>query len=283
MKKIFLGFITPLALLLLFGLSSQAQRYKLTKPKGATPAPAKESVQMRAMPDLVISAERLYFLGLFSPAKWKVTVTNIGDADAFFQRPDSVIFGGGGARLTARARGGPMYIRPGESKTYEAHTRYSCPRDGAVPQVRFKVDPIDVVQEKKEDNNLWKHTESPIPSSTDKPDYIVTSVTFSPATPTKYDTAEILVNIKNRGSGRGFFCSEDTAWTATERPPGSFGWTRFVGEILPGQTSTFRGRLALPGELSPGTYPVTVMVDPENAEAESNESNNTKTATLVVK
>lgn len=240
-------------------------------------------------PDLRVTAERLYFSNLLSTVRWSVTVTNHGNEDAFFEGSGSpVILGTGtpdyvgpGPRASTNT-----FIQPEQSMTFEVYQYYSCPRGGSIPTVKFVADLYNVINETDEHNNDWTHSESPM-SVSGQPDLIVLSVQFEPATPTLYDAVKIFVEMQNIGTGPAILCNGEASWRVTQKPAGAY---QHVGhstsrKVDPGatfKTTNYGNPFAQAGTLSPGSYPITVVVDPGSLISESNETNNAKTVTLVV-
>lgn len=245
-----------------------------------------------AGPDLQISVERLSFSNVFNTVKWGVTVKNHGTGDAFFDTAGGaqpVIFGQGdddyvapGPRITTNT-----FLQPGQSLSFEVYQYYSCPRAGETPHVRFKADLYDAIPELNEANNEWRGVEQPFVTS-GQPDLVVSSISFEPASPTKYDAVKIFVEMRNAGNGAAILCNGEATWRATQKPAGAW---QHVGhstsqKVDPGvtfRTTNYGNSFAQAGMLQPGSYPVTVAVDPDELIAESNESNNASTVTLTVR
>ena len=218
-----------------------------------------------------------------------VTIRNVGTAEALIPGGTQILRGPGFfvnslSDIDTVKNQYNFLIKPAETKTYTIWAMGSCPRPigSTTPQIQLAVDPDNKVVESNELNNgLSINLVAPTISGT--PDLVVTKVSFLPPQPTREQAVSLDIEMKNQGTGPALFCKNDRYWSSNGGPgPRGTGysthWLIMPGQIFKGGLQTF----VTPLTLLPGTYPITVTVDPNNEAAESNESNNSMSATLTI-
>src|SRR6185295_14728152 len=144
------------------------------------------------------------------------------------------------------------------------------------------VDDVNRIAESNESNNTLT---SSLTVAANKPDLIVTSVTWAPASPVTGNAVTFSAIIKNQGASatpagvvhRVLFSVDGTQvnWSDTSTASLAAGATRTVtANSGPSGSSTWTA--------TSGTHTILANVDNTNLIAESNESNNTLTSSLTV-
>jgi len=116
------------------------------------------------------------------------------------------------------------------------------------------------------------------------PDLALTGCGFIPASPTWRDFIQVSTQYTNQGPVAANFpyTAPLIQWTASPAIAGrsSFRWG--VGnQVAPGTVQPFQSQLNI-AQATPGTYQITVTIDPDNRVGEFNKTNNTVACTLVV-
>ena len=116
------------------------------------------------------------------------------------------------------------------------------------------------------------------------PDLALTGCSFTPANPTQRDIIQVFTQYTNTGTVAANFpyTAPLLQWTSSPAIAGrsSFRWG--VGnQVASGAAQAFQSQLNF-AQTAPGTYQITVVVDPDNRVGESNEGNNSVVCTLEV-
>lgn len=96
-------------------------------------------------------------------------------------------------------------------------------------------------------------------------------------------TVSITDTVTNIGTGNaksfavGFYISTDNVITTTDRLLN----TRTVQSLAAGEVSTATTAVGIPASLTPGTYYIGVIADPDNVQYESNEDNNSSQGSVI--
>ncbi len=299
MKRRFFSVVASALIALMSILSSSAQSQvvnpsqPLTGPVPVAPAP----IPTAPMPDLIIvsvqgvpdeiatldpNGECPFFFAT-------VTIKNIGNKDAWFPAGSWII--GGPSQYTNIASSQITNIRFGEWKQIRAGQTWTatlagkakCLRGNPV-EVRFQVDPQNVVQESNERNNDWAKTlvNRAVPDQDKLPDLVVDAVTFTPLNPTMFDRVMVSVAMRNQGAGPAIFCDPATIWMANVEPMTNSAGGAGYRVIRPGEGFFGGIYIVEPRALQVGCYRVRVTVDPNNQIPETSETNNTKIAYLSI-
>lgn len=116
------------------------------------------------------------------------------------------------------------------------------------------------------------------------PDLALTGCGFIPTSPTWRDFIQVSTQYTNQGVvGANFpYTAPLIQWTSSPAIAGrnSFRWGP-GSQVPPGAVQSFQSQLNI-AQAAPGTYQITVTIDPDNRVGESNEGNNSRTCTLVV-
>ena len=237
------------------------------------------------MPDLQITAvTAVGQVGSCPPSGFDVTVTNFGNAATALDLPTIV----GGSPYVSVPDNTPfstefITIQPGASYTVHAQATIPVPMTAPLT-ITFTADPNHLVAESNEDNNSWAQSVAVPPPADPLPNLVVTNVSFNhnPALPT--DRILLSVDMQNTGQGTAYLCSGVTTWAATLPWGGGVGGVNFgsVQAIAPGGTFSGGVFIVEPGQRAPGSYSITATVDPNGDIAESNETDNSRTATLTI-
>ncbi|MGI5238374.1 discoidin domain-containing protein [Dactylosporangium sp. CA-139066] len=200
-----------------------------------------------------------------TPITLSATVSNSGTAAA---PATTVNFALGGAVAGSTAVGA---LQPGASTTvtFNAGTRGI----GSYP-VSATVDPANSVIEQNNDNNTLVASTNLVVVQAPGPDLQVLAVASNPASPAAGAAVSFTVQVNNRGT---------TAVTATTVTRVSVGGTTLnanTGTINAGQTVT----VAVPGTWTAvaGGATITATADATNVVAETNETNNSLSQSIVV-
>ncbi|MEE8575292.1 MAG: SBBP repeat-containing protein, partial [Thermodesulfobacteriota bacterium] len=144
------------------------------------------------------------------------------------------------------------------------------------------VDPGDAFAESKEYNNTMA-TASTVTVSAGM-DLIVSAVS-GPSSASAGDTISLTSTVENQGSGSSgnvavnFYISLDSTITTSDI---YIGYRPIWGTMAPGATNTATStQHTIPAGTAGGTYYIGAVVDPGNANAESNEGNNTKAGNTI--
>lgn len=115
-------------------------------------------------------------------------------------------------------------------------------------------------------------------------DLVVEDVTFSPSSPKNTDTVYINIKIKNQGTAYAYFPSAGAMIFRyyLDGNPYSGQYSTPNQAIGPGAVFSDTGYFLSPFQKSPGTYSIKVVADPGGSIAESDETNNEKTASLTL-
>ena len=139
--------------------------------------------------------------------------------------------------------------------------------------VIVRVDANNTVVESDESNDFASATTFDI---VEKPDLVVSSLTFDPTAGARGTVLNISASVKNIGtSGAGaastirYYFSANSTWESTDQYIGVDG----VGDLAVGGTSPETISWTIPASLALGTYYVIVRVDANNTVVESDESN----------
>jgi subtilase family serine protease len=226
------------------------------------------------VPDAITSLDPNGECPVFFPV---ITVQNIGNQDAWF--PSNTWIVGGESQDVRWDPTTSSSVKNCKTTAGKA----KCLRTNPVT-ISFMVDPQNRVAEAYETNNVWTKSVSntAVPNLDQKPDLIIQNVSFMPEKPDYYSRVMISLEIKNIGAGSAVFCSSD--WTWKEQIEGQNYAAGGAGPtvILPGEVKRGGIYISESGELANGCYRVFVQADPNNAVAESNENNNSRTAYLSI-
>ena len=116
------------------------------------------------------------------------------------------------------------------------------------------------------------------------PDLVVNVCSFMPANPTQRDIIQLVTQYSNKGTVAAVLpiSSPILQWNASPAIGGRSSFRMGPGASLaPGVVQPFQGQLNL-SAASPGTYQISVVMDPDDRVGETNETNNVATCTLVV-
>jgi len=134
-------------------------------------------------------------------------------------------------------------------------------------------------------NNLYSTiaTVRPRPAMTGPaPDLALSGCSFIPLNPTQRDNVQVASPYTNLGTVSAILPSTASLLKWSFSPPigGRSFWTWGPGQqVAPGAVQTFQLPL---NATAPGSYQVTVRIDPDDRVGESNEANNSATCVLVV-
>ena len=116
------------------------------------------------------------------------------------------------------------------------------------------------------------------------PDLTLAGCSFIPANPTQRDIIQVVTQYTNAGPVAANFpyTAPLLQWTSSPAIAGrnSFRWGA-GNQVVPGAVQPFQSQVNI-AQAAPGTYQITVMVDPDNRVGESNEANNSVACSLVV-
>jgi subtilase family serine protease len=165
-----------------------------------------------------------------------------------------------GASVTVTATGGPS-----GSANWTATTGNHT--------VTAWVDDVNRMSETNESNN--QYSESMAVTTSPMPDLVVTSLTFTPASPVTGDNVSFTATVKNQGTSAGApgivsFKVDGTQVSATSND---------TAALAVGATKTVIGTWTASGV---GSHTVTATVDNANTTTEGNETNNTNSVSLSV-
>lgn len=144
-------------------------------------------------------------------------------------------------------------------------------------------DDLGAVSESNEANNCRASTTTVQVQGTGGtlPDLVVTALT-APSSGTIGGQIPVSVTVANQGSGSagpfraGFYFSTDTTITTSDV---FSGWVcNFSSGLAAGTSGGCSGPIGVPSSLAPGTYYLGAIADDQGAVAESNETNNTRSA-----
>jgi subtilase family serine protease len=116
------------------------------------------------------------------------------------------------------------------------------------------------------------------------PDLTLTGCSFVPPNPTQRDIIQVVTQYTNTGPVAANFpyTAPLIQWNSSPAIAGrnSFRWGA-GNQVAPGAVQAFKSQVNI-AQAAPGTYQITVMVDPDNRVGESNEANNSVACTLIV-
>jgi len=116
------------------------------------------------------------------------------------------------------------------------------------------------------------------------PDLAVSACSFMPANPTQRDIIQIITQYSNKGTVTATLpvTAPIFQWNSSPAITGRSSFRFGPGASLaPGVVQPYQGQLNLSQAL-PGTYQISVVLDPDDRVGELNEINNSVTCTLVV-
>ena len=116
------------------------------------------------------------------------------------------------------------------------------------------------------------------------PDLTLAPCSFMPANPTQRDIIQLVTQYSNKGTVTAQLPATAPIfqWNSVPAIGGRSSFRMGPGASLaPGVVQPFQGQLNL-SQASPGTYQISVVVDPDNRVGESDKNNNAVSCTLVV-
>ncbi|MEV6931234.1 CARDB domain-containing protein [Dactylosporangium sp. NPDC051485] len=222
---------------------------------------------MAPNPDLVVTAVSWSpsSVNESTPITLSATVSNSGNAAS---PATTVNFNLGGTVAGTAAVGA---LQPGASTTVTASVGTRA--IGTYP-VSATVNPAKTVIEQNTDNNTLAASTSLVVTQAPGPDLQVLSISSNPASPPAGAAVSFIVAVNNRGT------TAVTATTVTRVTVGTTTLNANTGAIAAGQTVN----VAIPGTWTAvnGGATITATADATDVVAETNETNNTLTKSIVV-
>lgn len=284
-------------------LSAQVQQP--TRPPGVQPKPLPEGPHVTPLPDLRVSKVAIRLVDSPAPMVYAdVTIENTGAASAVFPAQSRILY------AYAQYQAGLMFTRMdtpveytiprGESRTLilKADPCPPGPAGPAAPRhtVVFEVDPTNKVAEVDESANTASvevddYTQGDLTGSAEFVAAGSGGASDAKAAPNSVlaaQAADLVVTIKNAGTGSALICPQRILWMETQSPLQSKYRLRSVTTptavvIPPGQKTVSKLANAYsPGDLPPGKYPWAIGVSPNN-NREKNQGNNGATLQLEIR
>ena len=279
------------------------QQYRLTPQQltgggSSSPPPPPPNTN----PDLVITSAVLtpasptpYDLALL-----QVTVKNQGLTDAKLDALTATQLSSGMGHLTVQlwdAAGKPVKGWTMDSPTLPVTVAAGASQVLAVPAITLLTDMVGTyrwdftlnsyITEANAANNTYSATITVLPRpivTGPAPDLSLSGCSFAPPNPTWRDFIQVTTQYSNQGpvAAKFPYTAPLTQWTSSPAIAGrsSFRWGA-GNQVAPGVVQSFQSQLNI-AQASPGTYQITVTIDPDNRVGESNKANNVAMCTLVV-
>jgi uncharacterized repeat protein (TIGR01451 family) len=246
---------------------------------GGTPTPAWMKPDFDIV-SIVTSPTNLTMGGTFSAT---VTIRNSGDLSGnagtvrlWVHHLAAAAVGEAG---DASQMGGTLGVGATRQLTFSGLT---APGAAGTYTLRAFVDANNGAVEHSEGNNQKTLSYTFLDSPTEKPDFVISSVTTVPATLTPGGTFAAVVTVVNQGSASGnagavrFWLNKSAAAAV-----GEAGDATQAGGVLASGGSTVLTFSGLTAPVTPGTYALRAFADADGATAEQSEGNNQKTMTYT--
>jgi subtilase family serine protease len=205
--------------------------------------------------------------------QWRVTVRNQGAGPARFTYPNLVLSGGMASNYVYPP-GDNWTLAAGASHTFTVG-RHSAFNPGVgTHTVTFTVDPGGRVVETDETNNTFTYTLTVIEAPPPPPvDLVPTACRVTPDAPSDDARVWFYVTIENQGTATAVFPSNYVGAIALSG--GNYAGVLNGGLTIPAGESREVYAYWMPFSHPPGTYSITVTVEPANLIQELDETNNT--------